>query len=343
MRTSINIRRGPWTRVALLLAVLVVVGGCGGAAAPLEPAGDAYRLSGGGGADDTRDRLNLFGSDAGQPVEQPAPEQASGEANPNPNTNPILDAVRPDLLIIKTGSLDLQVEAVDEAVTEAAARVIALGGYVSGSEQFGEGDDVTATITYRIPAEAWEDALTALRSLAIKIVSERTGTQDVTGQVVDLRARITNLRATETALQGIMTRATKIADVLAVQAELTTVRGQIEEATAQKQRLEEQAAFSTLSVRFGLKPEAAVVTVQQRFDPKSEVDRATANLVEILQGLVTAGIWFGIVWLPIMLVLAFVALVVAVVGRRWLPRRGRGSDLQPPTTPAEPEAPLAAG
>ena len=43
----------------------------------------------------------------------------------------------------------------------------------------------------------------------------------MTSQVVDLQARIANLRASETALQGIAAKATKISDVLEVQAQLT--------------------------------------------------------------------------------------------------------------------------
>lgn len=343
MRPLIDFHHRTRSAAALLAVLVLFVVGCGGAASgPLEPAGATVDEGGG-------DRLGLFTS-AGRLV--PAPPGGGGSTGGESTTGdtvgggPILDAARPDLLIIKTGTLDLQVESVDQAVTAAAGRITALGGYVSGSEQIGEGEDVTATITYRIPADRWEAALTALRSLAIKVVAERTGTEDVTGQVVDLRARIANLQATEQALQGIMTKATKISDVLAVQAELTTVRGQIEEATAQKQRLEEQAAFSTLTVRFSLQPEPAVVASQKKFDPKSEVDRATASLVEILQGLATAGIWFGIVWLPILLVLVLVALVVALVGRRRLPRRGPdapGIGPLPPAPPPEPAAPPAAG
>src|SRR5947199_24090 len=94
----------------------------------------------------------------------------------------------------------------------------------------------------------------ALRGLADKVLTERSSTEDVTGQVVDLGARIKNLEATERALQAIMDRATEIKDVLSVQAELTKVRGQIEEMTAEKGHLVEQAAMSTLTVTFSLKP-----------------------------------------------------------------------------------------
>ncbi|MBA3876384.1 MAG: hypothetical protein C0498_05520 [Anaerolinea sp.] len=338
MRPSIDLPRDRTRHAVALLAVLVlIVIGCGGAAS-------APVAQDGGAVDEGAGRLEFSGT-AERPVAEPLTGSGSasgnGAAGGNAEAGPVLDVARPDLLIIKTGALDLQVEAVDQAVIAAAGRITALGGYVSGSEQVGEGESVTATITYRIPADRWEEALAALRSLAIKVVTERTGTEDVTGQVVDLRARIANLQATEQALQGIMTKATKISDVLAVQAELTTVRGQIEEATAQRQRLEEQAALSTLTVRFSLQPEPAVVASQKKFDPKSEVDRATASLVEILQGLATAGIWFGIVWLPILLVLVAVVLVVALVGRRRLSRRGPDSPGAGPFPPAPPPEPVA--
>ena len=329
MKPSIGISRGTLPRLAALLAVLVLVVGCGGSAA------------GPGGVTTTGESV-----DGGNPVPgataAPAPEAADRDGT----AGSVVDATRPELLIIKTGSLELQVEAVDAAVSAAEAKITALGGYVAGSEQIGEGEQVSATITYRIPADQWGAALKALRELAIKVVVERTGTEDVTGQVVDLRARIANLQATERALQGIMTQATKIADVLAVQAELTQVRGQIEEATAQKQHLEQQAAYSTLSVRFGLQPEAAITVAQDKFDPGAEVDRATANLVEILQGLATAGIWFGIVWLPILLVLGLIGLVVVVVVRRrgaFTTPNAPGAGPLPPLPPAEPSTPAVGG
>jgi hypothetical protein len=330
MKPSIGISRGTLPRLAALLAVLVLVVGCGGSAAgPV--------LSTVGGAVDGQEGRDAEPGSGEVPVAVPVDGGV---------VNPILDASRPELLIIKTGSLELQVEAVDAAVEAADAKITALGGYVSGSEQVGEGEDVSATITYRIPADQWGAALKALRGLAIKVVAERTTTDDVTGQVVDLRARIANLGATEQALQAIMTQATKISDVLQVQAELTKVRGEIEAATAQKQHLEQQAAYSTLSVRFGLQPEAAVTVAQDKFDPGAEVDRATANLVEILQGLATAGIWFGIVWLPILLVLGLIGLVVFVVVRR----RGAfntpdspGAGPLPPLPPAERSTPAVGG
>ncbi len=234
-----------------------------------------------------------------------------------------------DLLIIKTGTLSLQVTGLDAAVTAATSKITELGGYASGSDRSGDGENAEATITFRIPATRWDEALASLRGLAEKVLIEQSSTENVTGQVIDLGARIKNLEATERALQGIMDRATEIKDVLSVQTELTKVRGEIEEMTAQKGHLEEQAAMSTLTVSFAVKPNP-VKQEQQGFDPAAEAEQASASLVSVLQGVATAGIWFAIVWLPILLFLAIAGGVVFVVARR-LRRAGPGDG-----TPVEP-------
>lgn len=223
-------------------------------------------------------------------------------------------------LIIKTGTLTLQVAEINAAVADATKQLAALGGYASSSDRAGTGEDAEATISFRLPAEQWDVGLNAVRGLADEVLAEQTRTEDVTSEVVDLRARIRNLQATEAALQAIMDRATLIEDVLAVQAELTTVRGKIEQLTAQQAHLEEQAAYSTLTVTFVSKPTPVLVVQQNQFDPTKEAERASARFVSILQRVAKAGIWFGIVWLPILVALA-VGAVIAFVAIRWVRRR----------------------
>ena len=227
----------------------------------------------------------------GQPAATSAPAAGSGSGEQSGQQPPAAPA---DLLIIKIGTMSLQVTSLDAAVTAASQKVDALGGFVSGSDRSGDGENAEASLTFRIPAARWDEALAALRGLADKVLLERSSTEDVTGQVVDLGARIKNLGATERALQAIMDRATEIKDVLSVQAELTKVRGQIEEMTAEKNHLVEQAAMSTLTVSFTLKPNPVRIETQG-FDPGAEAEQASASLVSVLQGVATAGIWFAIV------------------------------------------------
>lgn len=217
----------------------------------------------------------------------------------------VVDAsVRDDLLIIKTGAITLQVDDIAASLTAATQQIDALNGYASGSERTGTGAEARAVISFRVPAAQWDAAMNALRGLPGEIVDERSTTEDVTGQVVDLGARIRNLQVTEQALQSIMNQAKVIKDVLTVQAELTTTRGEIERLTAEKAHLEDQAAYSSLTVTFVRTPEPVLAVQQDQFDAGAQVDAASARLVGVLQDVETAAIWIAIVWLPIMLALA---------------------------------------
>jgi hypothetical protein len=223
--------------------------------------------------------------------------------------------VPPDLLIIRTGELELEVADLPAAVAAARRIVADAGGYVSASEESAAGDDATASVVYRIPADGWDDAMASLRGLAHEVRHATVGTEAVTSEVIDLDARITNLRASEAALQKIMDQATRIADVLEVQAELTTVRGEIERLVAQKQSLEERAAFGTLTVVFRLPAAPVTEEVKRGWDPAADADRATATIVGVGQNVASAGIWLGIVGLPILLVAAVAAVVGWRIGR----------------------------
>src|SRR5688572_28088045 len=77
-------------------------------------------------------------------------------------------------LIVRTGSLDLEVSDVDATLIRARAAVIGLGGYVSDSQRSSTGDGAFAVVTYRIPSSRWDDALDALHGLATKVVNEDT-------------------------------------------------------------------------------------------------------------------------------------------------------------------------
>jgi hypothetical protein len=252
----------------------------------------------------------------GQPAEQGSGVTDSDDFAAPPLAAPI------EQRIVKTGEVTLEVEQVGEALGRVRALAVELGGYVGGS-QAGTLDD-RASLTIRIPAAAFDEAIARLHEMDAEVVAEATREQDVTGQVVDLEARIDNLRASETSYRELVARAERVEDILAVQSRLDEVRGQIEQLTAQLDAIEGQAALSTLTIT--LVPKAAPIVEQtEAWDPGAQLDRALASLVGIGQGLLDGAIWFAVVWLPILLVLAAIVLValrgVLEVRRRLPPVR----------------------
>lgn len=295
-------------RIALIASIGVFLAACAGSAsAPiLSTVGNAV---GDDGAEAAA-RGNLSGEGGGDPAATAGPMP--------PITEDGVGAAVDDARIIRTGTIQLEVTDVPTALVTARDGIRAMGGYVGASQTENIEDQPYATITYRIPADRWEDALDLLRGLnglTSKVVSEQTQAVEVTGQVIDLEARIRNLRASETALQEIASTATRVTDVLEVQNQLTNVRGQIEQLSAALADLEDRAGFATLTATFGV-PVIAVDAAAKDWEPRMVVDEATASLVNILQALTTAGIWFAIVWLPLLLVLGVIIAIAVWIGRR---------------------------
>lgn len=210
--------------------------------------------------------------------------------------------------IVRTGELQVEVTDLQATLAQAQALVTGLGGYISGSRESNDLNDHFAAITYRIPVERWYDALNGLRALGTRVLGEHTDAADVTADVVDLDARLTNLRSAETQYQGIMAQATTIDDVLKVQKVLNDTRGEIERLQAERDNLASRAALATLTVNWQV-PTTATTVANQGWDLGREVDRAFAALVTFTQGLATLAIWVGIAFLPILLPVTLIGLV----------------------------------
>ena len=310
---SISKPRGLDARLSILFILgAMAVAACGSSSATLHTVGSPVQ--------------------AQQPAASLAPAtvqpQAAGNAlPPGDGSGPAPAAPRDDLKIVYTGSLDLIVDDLDGALAKGRAAILATGGYIGASDERRDGDHDAAVITYRIPAARWEDALGSLRGLASKVVGEQTQATEVGGQIVDLEARLRNLRASEQVLVGIAEGTGKVTDLLEVQTRISDVRGQIEQLDGQRQALEDQVAYGTLVTTFGTE----VVQVEEAkagWNPATDVDGALATLIGGLQTLTSGAIWFGIVWLPLIL-----AVVLLLAIGRWVVRRLRISLPSPGSGP----------
>lgn len=251
------------------------------------------------------------GAPAGLRPDRPVGGAAPTDAPTDPDGDQVL---RDDALIIRTGETHIEVADLAAAITGGRQAIDGMGGYVELSEEHHGDGQAWAQVTYRLPVAQWDAALAAVRGLG-RVLDESTDARDVTAEVVDLDARLANLRATEEALQAIMVRAETIDDVLAVQRELTEVRGEIESLTAQRDRLADQAAMSTLTVTYSV-PVEPISQATEGWDLGREVSSALASLVVVLQRLASFGIWLAIVVVPVVVPVLLVVWVVYRLAKR---------------------------
>lgn len=295
-------------RAILVLAAVATLAACGSSTA-----GQAPVLSTVGGPV-SNDQTGLFAAPSAAASVASLDQSGSG-AGASPGSANVAD----NLQIVYTGSLNVVVADLAPALARAKAAVAAAGGYVGASKESNDKDRPSATVTYRIPAARWEDTITTLRGLATKVVSEETQAAEVGSQIVDLDARLRNLRGSEAALLEIAKGAGKISDLLDVQTQLTDIRGQIEEIDAQRTRLADQVTYGTLVTTFGLEV-VAVNETTKGWDPGKDVDNATAALISFGQSAASGAIWLGIVGLPLLLLVAVIAFIFFRLFRRFAPR-----------------------
>lgn len=218
--------------LAIGMALLIVLAGCGGSAP----------VSGGGGAPQSANSGAGGGSDGGD-------DAASGK-------EPAADSSRSSVLAsrarIRTGEIRLQVEDYDAARSKLTTLVESHGGYVSDSaEQTHSHANATWTtghVVLRVPSEDFSAVFAAAKGQGT-VLSSSTGSKVVTDRLVDIEARLSNLRAQRARLRDLYERANDTEDVLRVSEKLSQVQGEIERLKAQKRSLENRVAYATVTVQ----------------------------------------------------------------------------------------------
>lgn len=137
--------------------------------------------------------------------------------------------------VIVTHSLSLEVKNLSSAFKSVIDLAAIQGGYTTETSRTRNDDgSYVGSVAMRVPPGSVGGLLEKLRCFG-KVISENSTGEDITDEYVDLEARLKNMRASEIRLQELLTRRTqKLADVLAVEKELTRVRGDIESFEAQK-------------------------------------------------------------------------------------------------------------
>ena len=224
--------------------------------------------------------------------------------------------------VIKNGRVELEVERGE--FQSGVNEVIDLAGRLGGIVKSSAIDDSGArrgNVVVRIPSSRFEDALTQLKDIG-NIESQYVDTQDVTDEFVDLQSRIRNSRSAERVLLNLMGDATTIGDTIKVQNQLERVQENIERMRGRLRVLNDQTSFSTLSVDV---VEAGVAPPEER---AGTIAKAWDDAVEGFMGVISAVIVASGVILPV----AIMALIVALLVRRWRPRLER--ETPPPAAEA---------
>ena len=172
------------------------------------------------------------------------------------------------------------------------------------------------SISIRVPDEKFEEAMTELRNLSIRVDSESTNSRDVTEEYIDLEARLKNAEATEGQYLSLLDAARDVEDILRIYDSLSRVRREIEQIKGQMQYLERTSSMSLLTVR--LEP---AITAK----PLVPVGWSLLEVFKsVIRGIITFGQWLITAVIVLLIFLPIWGTVLGII--LWRRRRRRNSE-----------------
>ena len=270
----------------------------------------------------------------------------------------VANVAEADRMIVRSKTVRLEVESTEDAVAEIRTIARDSGGIITGLQvatdtespiyrydehgyATGDGAGLRGWVAVRVPADSFEAFVDDIVGLGtVKYQAEDT--EDVTQQHVDLSARLANLQAEEARLREFFDSAVKVEEMLAIEAELARVRGEIESLDAQVKYLERQAAMATVTIEI-TEPKAVVRPEGDSWGFSDAITSGFRGAAEVVKFVIAVGIATAPIW--VVGILAFFAIRAVIRARHRKHTRGTdaapGMDAAPAPTaqPLETDAP----
>ncbi len=227
--------------------------------------------------------------------------------------------------VIQNGSLSLVVKSLEEARVGIQQKAESLGGHIQAAS-FYENDyrphdnyyreDRAHTVrsgslTIRVPSDKFNEAVEVFKGFALTVQNENVYTNDVTEQYTDLQTRIKNKKAEEDQYRSLLSRATKVEDILKVTQYINQTRNEAERLEGQFNRLSNQVSLSTINVSLTAEEDIEVLGIV--WSPWQEIKAGFRSFIQDIVDFVNLVIRFVFALPGIILNLLAYALLVGIL------------------------------
>ncbi len=160
--------------------------------------------------------------------------------------------------IVSQASLTIEVRNVSAATIQLRGLVESTGGFIEHISTSGGPNPEFGSAVVRVPGERFVETLDRIEGLG-RPLEQSLGQRDVTGQAIDLEARLRSERSAEQSLLKLLDRTASVTDVLNVERELARVRATVERLQGELEYLQRSVALATIAVSFTLPPGAVPI------------------------------------------------------------------------------------
>jgi hypothetical protein len=212
-------------------------------------------------------------------------------------------------MIIRSGTMSMEVDKYDETESKVKEIVKGFGGYVTNtSSTLNANGKKQGSVTVRVASDKF-DAMIAEISKIGKVMNQNITGKDVTEEYMDADARLKTQKELESRLLNLLAEKTaKLTDVVEVEQKLSNVREVIERTQGRMRYLKDQASYSTLTISIS-EPGLLVISTGGGFfyEIGEGFNKGLKGFTSVLSGLITV----VIALLPL-IVLAFIAIYFTI-------------------------------
>jgi hypothetical protein len=272
-----------------------------------------------------------IGGDAGQ---VPSAGTATGTDNkPSAVDLPTVDPPQNKYLAIDV-SYGVEVNDITKGINDVVALSDRHGGQIY-ERKINITDDRSSTASFviKLPPKEVEAAIAELDAIGQRRTASQ-GTEDVTGQAVDIDARLVTAQASLERVRKLLEAATDLGQVLSLESQLTERETLVEQYTAMKRAINDRVSLATLRVQLSL-PAVPIATTGPVKATKPSIGRAFKSgwhgFVNVLGAIM---IFIGYTAPFIVLVLIGAAILIPLSRRRRDRQVPRSRSIAPPPLPA---------
>ena len=202
--------------------------------------------------------------------------------------------------IIKESNLRYETQDLDATYQQIISSAKKNKAYVQSDTEGKDYNSLYRTITVRIPNANFDAFLADVGKGVAYFDRKEISAKDVTAEFIDIEARLKAKKTLEERYLQLLTKATKVSEILEIEKELSTIREEIEAKEGQLKYLQNRVSLSTVTIEF--------------YKKVADADNATVSYGTKMWNAVKSG-WNGIssFFIGLLHIWPFILILVAVI------------------------------
>jgi hypothetical protein len=212
-------------------------------------------------------------------------EEQAGNSNLTSKSN---KSKKLERKLIRQGNIRLKVKNTKQTKFLIAREVENLNGYLGNESVYQDGSSKESRLDVHVPANKFNRLVEFIEKHADKIDDKTITIDDVSEEFVDLTARLRTKKEVLERFHSMLTRAKNIDEIIKLEEKIGEIQSDIESVEGRLQYIEQNVAFSSLSLVYYTETPVVVVDEPNRFT--SAFSEGWESLVSFLVGI--ARNWF---------------------------------------------------